>query len=97
MRHYTQLTQEERYQIAALMKAGHTQSEIARLIGRHKSTISRELARNTGQRGYRPHRPNSGRENASITRFVRPSVILTGNSSMRSCVPIGVRNRFQGA
>ncbi len=54
MRHYTQLTQEERYQIAALMKAGHTQSETARLIGRHKSTISRELARNTGQRGYRP-------------------------------------------
>lgn len=54
MKSYTQLTQEERYQIAALLKAGLTQCEIARTIGRDKSTISRELARNTGQRGYRP-------------------------------------------
>ena len=51
---YTQLTQEERYQIYALLKAGHSQSEIATLLGRHKSTISRELRRNTGGRGYRP-------------------------------------------
>ena len=29
-------------------------SEIARIIGCNKSTITRELKRNTGQRGYRP-------------------------------------------
>ena len=51
---YTQLTQEERYQIHALMKAGHNQTEIARVLGRHKSTISREIRRNRGLRGYRP-------------------------------------------
>jgi IS30 family transposase len=51
---YTQLTQEERYQIYALMKAGHTQTDIAKVLGRHKSTISRELGRNRGLRGYRP-------------------------------------------
>ena len=51
---YTQLTQEERYQIHALMKAGHNQIEIAMVLGRHKSTISREIQRNTGVRGYRP-------------------------------------------
>ncbi|MDR4486182.1 MAG: IS30 family transposase [Nitrospirales bacterium] len=51
---YTQLTQEERYQIHALMKAGHNQTEIARVLERHKSTISRELRRNRGLRGYRP-------------------------------------------
>ncbi|WP_179116248.1 helix-turn-helix domain-containing protein, partial [Solemya velum gill symbiont] len=28
---YTQLTQEERYQIQALMKAGHNQTEIAKI------------------------------------------------------------------
>jgi IS30 family transposase len=54
MRTYTQLTQEQRYQIYALMKAAHKQTEIARLINVHKSTISRELRRNRGMKGYRP-------------------------------------------
>lgn len=51
---YNQLTENERYQIYALKKAGHSQKEIASLINRSPSTISRELARNTGLRGYRP-------------------------------------------
>jgi len=51
MRHYTQLACEERYQIYSLLKAGHSPSEIARLIQRDKSTISRELRRNRGRRG----------------------------------------------
>lgn len=51
---YQHLSQEERYQIYILMKDGKTQSQIATLLNRHKSTISRELARNTGNRGYRP-------------------------------------------
>lgn len=54
MRTYTQLTQGQRYQIYTLMKAGHIQTEIARLINVHKSTISRELRRNRGMKGYRP-------------------------------------------
>ena len=51
---YQHLSQTERYQIYILMKDGKTQSQIAQLLNRHKSTISRELARNTGNRGYRP-------------------------------------------
>ena len=51
---YTHLTREERYQIYALKKAGHTQSEIADVLERSASTISRELTRNCGRRGYRP-------------------------------------------
>jgi Transposase and inactivated derivatives, IS30 family len=51
---YTHLTQTERYQISVLKRAGHTQKEIAGLLGRSTSTISRELARNLGRRGYRP-------------------------------------------
>jgi transposase, IS30 family len=51
---YKQLTQEERYQISALLKAGHDQTDIAMILKRDKSTISRELKRNTGLRGYRP-------------------------------------------
>ena len=51
---YTQLTQGQRYQIYALLKTEHSQIEIAAAIGVNKSTISRELQRNRGKRGYRP-------------------------------------------
>ncbi|MCW8128664.1 IS30 family transposase [Microbulbifer halophilus] len=54
MKRYTQLTQEQRYQIYASMKAEHSQTEIAAIIGVHKSTVSRELQRNLGLKGYRP-------------------------------------------
>ena len=33
---------------------GHHKSEIAVVLKRHKSTISREVGRNWGLRGYRP-------------------------------------------
>jgi transposase, IS30 family len=59
MKSYAQLTRDERYQIYALKSAGHNQSEIAKIIGRHKSTVGRELARNRGLRGYRPNQANS--------------------------------------
>ena len=59
MRGYTQLTQEERYQIYALKKAGHSQTEIATLLERDKSTISRELRRNRGLKGYRPQQAHN--------------------------------------
>ena len=51
---YTQLTYIQRYQIYALLKIGHHQTEIAETIGVHKATISREIRRNKGKRGYRP-------------------------------------------
>lgn len=54
MRTYHQLTQAQRYQIYALRKTKHTLAEIAKVIGVNKSSVSRELKRNRGQRGYRP-------------------------------------------
>jgi IS30 family transposase len=54
MQTYHQLTQTQRYQIYALRKTKHTHAEIAEVIGVHKSSVSRELRRNQGQRGYRP-------------------------------------------
>lgn len=48
---YFQLTQEQRYKIEALIRAGKNQSAIAELIGVHRSTICRELKRNMPQRG----------------------------------------------
>lgn len=51
---HTQLTQDERSQIYALWQQDFTMSKIAETIGYHKSTISREIKRNSGLRGYRP-------------------------------------------
>ena len=70
---YAQLTQEQRYQIHGLMKAGFNQSEIALEAGVHKSTISREVRRNSGKRGYRPaqaHGLASKRREAAVTRRI---------------------------
>jgi len=47
---YTHLGQEECEQIFLLLKDGKNQNEIANIIGRDKSTISRELSRNVHQK-----------------------------------------------
>jgi transposase, IS30 family len=54
MKEYKHLTREGRYQIYAMKKAGLKQTRIAEVLQVDKSTVSRELARNSGQRGYRP-------------------------------------------
>jgi IS30 family transposase len=51
---YKQLTYEQRIEIYALLKAGLNQTKIAKLINVSKSTVSREIKRNIGQKGYRP-------------------------------------------
>ena len=71
MSHYTQLTREERYQISSLKTAGHNQVDIAKVIGRHKSTVSRKLAWNHGLRGYRPKQENNFAESRSQARSTR--------------------------
>ena len=50
---YRHLTYDKRCQIYALLKSGHAKTEIAQLLGVHRSTITRELKRNTGGKGYR--------------------------------------------
>lgn len=52
MRHYTQLTLVQRYQIQALLEQQFSVSEIAKRLGRHRSTIYRELARNGASECY---------------------------------------------
>lgn len=54
MRQYRQLTEIDRIEIYAMKQAGKTQTYIASRLVVHRSTISRELDRNTGWRGYRP-------------------------------------------
>jgi len=54
MREYRQLTEDDRIEIYAMKQAGKEQNKIAIKLGVHPSTVSRELSRNTGLRGYRP-------------------------------------------
>ncbi len=53
MKSYKQLTHEQRCLIYALKKSNLSQKAIADIVYVSQSTISRELKRNTGERGYR--------------------------------------------
>jgi IS30 family transposase len=46
---YRQLSPAERYMLAALRRQGLNQSQIARALGRHRSTVCRELLRNSSR------------------------------------------------
>jgi IS30 family transposase len=58
MKQYKQLTAAEREEISILRSRGFTVGDIGAVIGRHKSTVSRELARNASVTYgcYRAHR-----------------------------------------
>ena len=60
---YKQLTLEKRYQISALNKLGKNQTFIANEIGVHKSTVCRELSRNSS--------PKYSAETAHVTARIR--------------------------
>ncbi|WP_270668089.1 MULTISPECIES: helix-turn-helix domain-containing protein, partial [unclassified Aeromonas] len=51
---YQQLTEGLRYQIACLRDHGLSQARIAKQLGVHPSTISRELRRNCAGQAYQP-------------------------------------------
>ena len=59
MKTYKQLTEGQRYQIAALKEVGKSNKEIAVLVEVSEATISRELRRNRGKQGYRPQQAHN--------------------------------------
>lgn len=74
---YRRLTEIERYQIHALLKQGHSHRAIGRTLSRHPSTISREIARNQGLRGYRPRQAQMksvDRQTSKIHHRISPTM-----------------------
>ena len=59
MKRYTHLTENERYQIKALISLGLGVAKTAEYLKRSYSTIKRELKRNRGGCGYRPRQAHA--------------------------------------
>ena len=76
---YRQLTQTQRYQIYARHDVGMSRRQIARELGIHNSTVSRELRRNATDSGYDPERAQSCSDHRRRTAWKRtkrlPSMI----------------------
>ena len=51
---YKQIDEEERKCIASYIKEGKKPTEIAKILNRPRSTISREIKRNSTNKGYNP-------------------------------------------
>ena len=84
------LTLEEREVIAYMHRVGKMQTQIAERLGRHKSTISRELRRNRSRNGYwavaaqgRAQRRRSQRP--WIAKLRRPDVRRYVQQRLRQC------------
>ena len=68
------LTGEKRYQIHILLHTGQNQIQMPPVVGVHKATISRELRRNRGLHGYRPHQAHHLAQARQVTkRRARPA------------------------
>jgi len=70
---YKHISLEERHYIEISMKNGLSQKEIAKSLQRDQSSISREVKRNTGQRGYRHNQANhfAARRHTEKTKAVK--------------------------
>jgi transposase, IS30 family len=87
MKDYHHLTQDERCQIYALKKRGFSQVDIASDVRISQGTVSRELARNKGKRGYRFKQAQgvaSRRRSAAsgVARVMTPSLIARAESML---------------
>jgi IS30 family transposase len=99
---YKRVTQTERRLIHRWRQEGHGIREIARRLGRAPSTISREIKRNIGKRGYRPkqaheralshaRRPGPRRFTDEVKAYAEAKLRLGWTPEI-----IAGRTRFQG-
>lgn len=78
MKTYKQLTYELRCQIYSLKKIGLSQNKISQQLKVSQSTISRELSRNAGKRGYR----------------IKQAQLLADNRRLNSCKAIKMTTKI---
>jgi len=78
MTKYKQLSQEQRYVIGRLLKVGKGKAEIATAIGVDRSTIYRELKRNTAKRGRgaKIYKPEKAQQKTDLRHKIKPKRFL---------------------
>ena len=98
---YAQITVAERYTIGILRRLGHSAAAIARDLGRHRSTIGREVHRNATHhdgsyrpqladwyaRGRRSHARRNQRFSAADWALVHARLRRTSRSMVLRCRP----------
>ncbi len=87
---YRRITREDRLQIKAYLDAGLSDSVIADKLGFHRTSISREINRNTGGRGYRPSQAQHKAEERQSWRK-KPRKLT---DKMRSRVTVLLKKRW---
>jgi IS30 family transposase len=99
---YHQITSEERYTIAALRREGLNGSQIAQRLARHRSTISREVRRNSSRwdGSYRPskaiERTNGRRSRARRNqRFTRADFAVVERKLKQDWSPEQISGRLR--
>lgn len=78
MNRYRRVTEQDRIAIKRGLRVGLSQVDIADNLGFHKSTISRELKRNTGLGGYRVQQAQRLSQARQVYRF-RPKKLTSEN------------------
>ena len=86
---YTHMTSVERRLIYVWRQERIGNNEIARRLARDKETISREVLRNTGGRGYRPKQAQEWAE-ARALRNLSSAKMSTGKHAFLLARPIGL-------
>ena len=84
---YRQLNAEERSALAALRSLGLNKAEIARQLGRHRSTVGRELKRTAAPPtdGIVRGAPISGRTRSATGRGATASLGARSGREWKSC------------
>lgn len=82
--HYSHLTLDDRIEIEYLLNGGHTQAEIARRLGVHRSTVSREVRK----RSWQPENDHANLRpylrNKLNTKGLRDRLYLAGQAQLHA-------------
>jgi transposase, IS30 family len=87
-----QITFEQRYKISALFEAGKSRTEIAVALNKHKSTIGRELRRNSDKRNNE-YRPDLAEKKCRERHRKKPKKIVL-SPEIKKHIKIKLKERF---